>query len=147
MLKFGMNKCQNLLFQAFFSEFDYVDSSLIYVVIFCLFLKKSYCISPSEKKHQPWKNVAPRVIKLQLPDWLHLKNFEQTVKMCPIWLSQHFSFRSKTFLKLMLYFRWWLFISKIVSGQGWPSVHMHKSFCLAPRSLISMTSVSVYVWD
>ena len=27
MLKFGMNKCTNLLFQAFFSEFDYVDSS------------------------------------------------------------------------------------------------------------------------
>ena len=44
MLKFGMNKCNNLLFQAFFSEFDYVDSFRIYVVIFCVIWKKSYCI-------------------------------------------------------------------------------------------------------
>ena len=43
MLKFGMNKCNNLLFQAFFSEFDYVDLFRIYVVIFYVIWKKSYC--------------------------------------------------------------------------------------------------------
>ena len=46
MLKFGMNKCINLLFQAFFSEFDYVNSFRIYVVIFCLIWKKSYSSFP-----------------------------------------------------------------------------------------------------
>ena len=51
MLKFGMNKCTNLLFQAFFSEFDYVDSFRIYVVIFCLIWKKSYCMT----KNLPFK--------------------------------------------------------------------------------------------
>ena len=45
MLKFGKNKCQNLLFQVFFSEFDYVDWFRIYVVIFCFICKKSYCSS------------------------------------------------------------------------------------------------------
>ena len=45
MLKFGMNKCTNLLFQAFFSEFDYVDSIRIFVIIFCVIWKKSYCSS------------------------------------------------------------------------------------------------------
>ena len=42
MLKFGMNKCQDLLFQAFFSELDYVDLFMIHVIIFCLIWKKSY---------------------------------------------------------------------------------------------------------
>ena len=33
MLKFGMNKSHNLLFQAFFSEYDYIDSFMIYIII------------------------------------------------------------------------------------------------------------------
>ena len=43
MLKFGKNKCQTLLFQAFFSEFDYVDSFRIYAVIKCYSRVGSYC--------------------------------------------------------------------------------------------------------
>ena len=53
MLKFGMNKCHNLLFQAFISEFDYVDLFMIYVVIFCL-IWKNHTVWFSETDDYSW---------------------------------------------------------------------------------------------